>query len=130
MIDTEKPEWLTEGAKVLAYSVSSGLTHSYPKVVTVKKISTESFSVDDDSEPRFSLRTLDARVGGTWGHTRRIVSITSAEAKREIQRERDNRRTAYARSAVNEWQKKCTKEARLAAIAALQAIEKDEAPKA
>lgn len=128
MSDVEKPDWLVEGAKVLAYSMGGATTPESPRVTAVKKIATASFTLEHAQEPRFRLQSLTAHVGGTWGHTRTVVSLESDAAREVIQREKDRRRMVAARNAVDKWQMKRTHETRLAAIAALQAIEQDEEP--
>jgi hypothetical protein len=126
MNDIEVPSWLVEGAEVLAYSPYSSGTHR-PAITKIKKISTKSFTLDAEGEPRYSLADQSHVSREAWSsNVRNVVPLDSDQARVEIRREKELRRVKKADSAVDEWRRKHTWESRLAAIAALQAIENDE----
>lgn len=125
---TDTPDWIKPGTKVLIYNPQSRDAASrHLTVALVAKVATQSFTVDNAREPRFKLKNQEARVGEGWGaFVRRVVPIDSEEAKREIEDLRLHRQRYKARAAVDEWQRKRTRETRLAAIEALEAVEVDE----
>lgn len=120
MSDTD---WIVAGAEVFVYSVGgmSGLTNS--RRTRIKKVATKSFSVEADNEPRFSVDRQEAREGGEWGWTRRVVPIDSATAREVLAQEHTLRVLNRARNAVDTWRRSVNRTNRLAAITALQAVE-------
>jgi hypothetical protein len=124
--DVQIPNWLVPGAEVMVYDDK----HHAPYAVrtTVKKVATKSFSVTDDRQPRFPIKTLAAWMGGAWGWHRRVAPIDSDEARAALLRVDHARLMSAATLAVDTWERARTRENRLAAIAALQAVENDEEP--
>lgn len=124
---TESLDWITPGTKVVAYTEGSISRDESPTVTTIAKVAKKSFTVAEGREPRFSIdRQESARQGGSWGWTRKVIPFDSDEARRMLKREHDRRRIYEARVAVEKWERKRSRENRLAAIEALQAIEVDE----
>lgn len=122
-----KPDWLTPGAKVIVHRTSTGTSRI--KVTTIAKIATKSFTVAD-SPARYRLSTLDRHETGTWGAWERIIPLDSDEGRELLDRERRRRLVVQARNACDRWMvaraKGSNRELRLAAIAALQAVEDEE----
>lgn len=120
-------DWITPGAKVVVYTEGGISRDENPTVTTIAKVAKKSFTVSKDVEPRFSVdRQESALQGGTWGWRRKVVPFDSDEARQMLKREQDRRRIYRARAAVEKWERMRSRENRLAAIAALQAIEVDE----
>lgn len=120
MSDTD---WIVAGAEVLVYSVGGRSGKTSPRRTRIKKVATKSFSVEADSEPRFNLAHQEAREGGEWGWTRRVVPIDSASAREVLAQEHSSRVLNRARNAVDMWRSSVNRTNRLAAIAALQEVE-------
>jgi hypothetical protein len=123
-INDERPDWLVEGAEVLAYSDNRTSDSHHLVKTTVKKIATRSFTLEADNEPRYSLPSCSYQA--REGNHRYVVPLDSDRARVEIRRERELRQIARARDAVDTWVLTRTADNRLAAIAALQGIENDE----
>lgn len=116
-------DWIVPGAAVVLYS-SGGPSRNYnPTHSRIKKVATKSFSVEDDREPRFDLRSQTARQGGSWGWTRHCVPADSPEAAKVLAAVDRGRKANRARGAVDEWIRVRSRDARLAAIAALEAVQ-------
>jgi hypothetical protein len=117
------PPWVEVGAKVVLYSIGGGNQPRDVKVTTIKSVATKSFAVNAKNEPRFNLASCKTYVGGPWGHTRCVVAYDSDTGRRELEAARKRRLVYEASVAVGAWRRDGTRENRLAAIAALQAVE-------
>ena len=127
MTEAERPDWLKPGAEVVVWSDYHGDRYRHVKHLRVQRVAGKSFTVDDDREPRFPIDGREARMGTTWNTYYRRVAPADSDQAREIEwmnAQRD--KMSRARSAVAAWEHKRTRETRLAAIAALQAVEVDE----
>lgn len=124
---TESADWITKGTKVVVYTEGGVSRQENPTVTTIEKVAQKSFTVSEEKEPRFSIeRRESAMQGGAWGWRRKVIPFDSDEARRMLKREQDRLLISKARAAVEKWQRLRSRENRLAAIAALQAIEVDE----
>ena len=130
MENIECPDWLVDGASVLVYSHAGHASgHAYCEVheTTVKRVSTTSFTIHDApgarvSEPRIRIRGLQS-----VDFRRKVVPLESDEAREILARDAHDNAILRAHGAVRVWQKEGTRETRLAAINALQAIDQHEA---
>lgn len=122
----QKPTWLVPGAKVVVFNDTlPGYSRSV-RVSTVNKVATKSFTVDGE-QVRFSIGQQKHRTGSSWTSSARcVVPFDSDAARTELANARARDLTYAARDAVEKWERNRTRENRLAAIAALQAIETDE----
>jgi hypothetical protein len=129
MNDIDVPSWLVKGAEVLAYTETySDGRYRHPVITKIKKISTRSFTLEAEDEPRYSLIDCSCTQRDSWSAgTRYVVPLTSDQARYEIRREKERSQMKLTRYAVEVWRRSPTGENRLAAIAALQAIENDQA---
>lgn len=123
MTDTD---WIAPGAEVLIYSRAArdvGLL--CPRHTTIAKVAKASFTVSLEDEPRIKFDTQEsARQVDTWhGYYRRVVPLGSNEARLVTDRYNRHVRLQAAKSAVDKWQRNPTRESRLAAIVALEAVE-------
>jgi hypothetical protein len=116
---TEAPEWLVEGARVVVYSMV-GLTTT-ARLTKVKKIFKRQFSVEDSAE-KFNIYTQSRRCGGTWGVTYYVVPADSAEGRRLIAGELRRRAEVKARRAFDGWLRESSEDNRLAVIKAFEAL--------
>ncbi len=123
----DRPAWLISGEDVLCYNVGGTTTNTNSRATRIARVASQSFTVAAEQEPRFRIgnRYCEVRQGGTWGWTRRVVPLDSVEAGEVLTAEDAQRRENRARAAVDDWVRKRNREARLAAIAALQAIDND-----
>lgn len=118
-------DWIKPGAKVVVFTAYSRGDEN-PRVTTIAKVAKKSFTVETDGL-RYSIdQQLTAIQGGSWGWRRKAVPFDSDEARSLLERARHKDLIWTARMAVEMWEKKRTRENRLAAIAALQAVEVDE----
>lgn len=118
--------WITPGAEVLVYTSLGRNESTHPVKTTIKRVAAKSFSVTAENEPRFDLEDQRSPQQGrsSWsGHYRRVVPIDSDEAREVIAAENRLRIRNRARKAVDAWIKDRTRDSRLAAIAALEAVE-------
>lgn len=118
------PDWLVPGAEVVVYSFGGVTTSSNVKTTTIAKVNKTTFRVADPGEPAFRLSTCSVRQGGSWSSwIRQVVPADSETARAELAAERRRTQLMDARHAVDAWSQQLNRETRLAAIAALQAVE-------
>jgi hypothetical protein len=123
---TNTPDWVQPDAEVLLYTVDQYGSRHLVKT-TIKRVNTGSFTVSAQQEPRFRLPQCRADTDDSWHRwTRYCVPFDSDAARRELDALRKRKLVVAARYAVEVWLKNKTRDNRLAAIAALQAVE-DEA---
>lgn len=123
---TESKDWIRPGTKVVVYTYGGVSRSESPSVTVIVKVATKSFTVEGDSL-RYSINRQESpRQGGTWGWTRKVTPLESDEARGVLERARHERLMSRARAAVDAWDRQRTRENRLAAIVALQAVEQDD----
>lgn len=125
MTEAQRPDWLKPGAEVVVWTDGYGRRVLHVTRATVAKVAQKSFTVEGVTD-RFDIRTMTAKGGGAWDRGRSVAPADSDQAKAVLESARHQRLTYKARAAVEAWEKKRTRETRLAAIAALQAVEVDE----
>ena len=121
---TTDTDWIKPGTEVVLYNTGGSGTSRNVRRTTIKKVAAKSFTVSAE-DVRFPVDRLSVSQGGSWGWTRHVTPADSENAREllaEAARQAADRR---ARSAVDDWVRSRTKANRLAAIAALQAIEGD-----
>lgn len=114
-------DWITPGAEVVTYSTGSNRD---VRRQAIEKVAKRSFTVTDGS--RFPIDSLQRHEGGTWGRSVHVVPADSETALEELAGAVRRRLMDDASRAVDEWVRNRTRENRLAAIVALQAIDDDE----
>lgn len=121
-MNTTDTDWITPGAEIVVYSRRSDGS-SHPRKTTVKTRAKQSFTVEGIGD-RFKLDTLETKPTDGWTRRRWVVVHPDSEQARSLF---DAARKAdlqfKARTTVEAWQKDRTRENRLAAIEALQAVE-------
>jgi hypothetical protein len=117
------PELLVPGTSVLCYTDSS-LWWPDVRQTTIKKVSTRSFTVNDDREPRFPLDGRGVAQGSGYSF-RHVVLLDSAKARRLLAVALQHQQHNTARDAVDVWLRTSNHTNRQALIAALVAIDKD-----
>lgn len=115
------PDWLAPSAKVVVHA-SSGYGGDYVRRTTIAKVATHSFTVAG-STMRFRISTLDHHEPGWSGRWTRVHPEDSDLGRRLLAEERVRRLVVTARVACEEWIRTQDGKTRLAAIAALQAVE-------
>lgn len=126
MAETEKPDWVKPGVKVLVYS-SAGKRSANLVRTTIARVAAKSFTVAAEREPRFKLPCCSAQQGDTWSlWTRYVVPWDSDTARKELRKYAEREQLHTAQDALNAWLKNHTYENKIAAIAALQAVTNDE----
>ena len=127
MTETQRPNWLKPGAEVIVWSDYHDRKYENVKHLHVLRVAGKSFTVDDEFEPRFPIDSFKVYTGTTWNSYYRRVMPADSDQAREIEwTVEQRRRMSAAREAVEKWEHSRTQENRLAAVAALQAIEVDE----
>lgn len=123
--DVDRPEWLIPGAKVIVHR--TGTYASHIKTTSIAKIETKSFTVEG-SPFRYQIRTLDRHEPGAWGAREQVIPVDSDEARKLLSDDHRRKLVRKAQSACDRY--RClsvdNREIRLAAIAALQAVEDEE----
>lgn len=126
----ERLDWVQVGAEVLLYTSGNPGTSRNVVKTTIAKVTATTFTVADDTEPRFSLKSREygglgygVRQGGTWGWRRIVVPLDSVEARGELVRAKREHLEAVARRVVDVWQRDRSRGNRLSAIQALKDLE-------
>jgi hypothetical protein len=121
----EKPDWLIPGADVIACVMGSSADRISRH--RIAKVSVHSFTLEG-STTRFRVATQDYREPGSWGRRTRIVPVDSEEGRQLLAGAQRSNVRSRAIKACEEWTRHNTgtRELRLAAITALQAVEDDE----
>jgi hypothetical protein len=117
-----KPDWLVPGHEVIT---NGGTFQSRITRTNVDKVASHTFTLVG-SHLRFRIKDLSYHEPGTWGRIIRVLPAESPEARKLIEEDRRRKLVLRAQKAVEDWSKRGTRELRLAAIAALQAVEDDE----
>ena len=118
------PDWLIPGAEVVLYSV--GNINQSPHVVKtrVKKVATQSFTVEREQEPRFRIKTMSAECGYSWSsYTRKVLRSNSTEGQAKLREARGRRLESTADMAYAAWQNSRSAEHLSALIGALRDVE-------
>lgn len=122
----ESTDWITPGAEVLVYTDAMPGYSRNVRFSTIAKVAKKSFTVEGENV-RFSMDQQEHRPRSSWtASTRRVVPRDSDKAHAEVSAARARGLTLKARAAVEKWERRRTRENRLAAIAALQAVEQDD----
>lgn len=125
MTETERPDWLKPGAEVVIWTDDYGRRAIGVTRTKVAKVAQKSFTVEATTE-RFDIRSMASKGVGAWDRGRFVAPAGSEKAKAVLEEVRHQQLTSRARTAVDTWNKQRTRWSRLAAIAALQAVELDE----
>ena len=117
--------WIKPGTSVVIYRKNRQLSDAYPHKTTVKRVANKSFTVDWQ-DIRFNTEKLESpRFGGSFGWSYSVTPVDSELARDLLAADQVLRVAAHARTAVDRWTKTRSREDRLAAIEALQAIEEN-----
>ena len=125
MTETQRPDWLKPGAEVVIWTDDYGRRVLNVTHAKVAKVAQKSFTVEGTSD-RFDVQRMTAKGGGAWDRARHVAPVDSEKAKAVLEESRQQQLTYRASAAVDQWNKKRTRENRLAAVTALQAVEVDE----
>lgn len=125
MTEVERPDWLKLGAEVVIWTDTHGDDVRGVTTTTVTKVWMKTFAVEDHAD-KFEIDGMRSKPKGTWTRGYFCAPAGGDEAKEVLEKLRRQNLTWTARLAVEAWEKKRTRETRLAAIAALQAVEVDE----
>ncbi len=124
MTEIEHPDWIAEGTEVLTFNTGNSLLTSLRKSVITKVTKTQ-FAIHGD-EKRFKIANEPGRHdGGTWGWTKRVIPLSSDEAHGYLEQRRAQHFRNKAQAACDAYSVRQSKENRLAAITALQAVTED-----
>lgn len=118
------PEWLKPGSEVVVITSHPGAAKQTARLTTVRTVAAKSFTVTG-FDCRFNLARLAGRTGGDWGSSHEVVPPASEQAHRALIAQRNRNLVNRARIAVEKWLRDGTRDRRLAAIAALEAVEGD-----
>jgi hypothetical protein len=123
----ERPDWIVPGADVLVVKGFREQTIARTKIAKVYK---RYFTVELNwcATDRFDLERQEHRSPGMWTSDVHVYPIDSDKARELIDQARRRRLVSKAREACDRWSRATAgvRELRLAAIAALQAVEDDE----
>jgi hypothetical protein len=126
---TSDHTWVKKGVEVLLYN-DDGREDRGVKKTTIDKVTEHTFTVSDESEPRFRFKLKNridgsyfVRCGGDWGYRRIVVPLDSDKARDELKRLEIRRLNVGAKAAVDLWLRSRVRADRLRAIEALQALE-------
>jgi hypothetical protein len=127
MTEVERPDWLKPGAEVVIWTEDNyrrqlrGVT-----TTTVTKVWAETFTVAAGTDT-FEIHGLMTKSTAANGFRLAFCAPAgSDEARAVLENLRHQNLSWAARKAVETWDKKRTRENRMAAITALQAVEVDE----
>lgn len=119
--EAERPEWLVPGAEVV---VVHGHYGENVNTTTINTIAKRSFTVSG-SDRRFSIDRQEHRPRDVWSSTWHVYPVESDEGQEFLAAKHQRRIEREARNACDRWMRNRTRENRLAAIAALQAIDEE-----
>ena len=69
----DRPNWLVSGAEVVTWYPYSR-SGAGVKVGKVKSVAGQSFLLEDEREPRYKIKDMEARTGSGWGRTTKYVA--------------------------------------------------------
>jgi len=119
------PDWLKPGAEVVTWSDGRGRSGpQHVRTSRVLKVAVKTFTVEGEDN-RFSITTLSATGGDAWTPGRWCRPLDDDEARTVLDTDRRKATVRRALAAVDTWEKTRTRKNRLAAIAALRAVEMD-----
>lgn len=120
--NTEVPGWIAPGTPVLVVAGRDGDDVTNTVIARVLK---RYFLVAAPhyATAQFSLDRQVHRTKGSWTTDPVVIPLDSDRARKLLEVQRRQRLIRRARDLCVEWQRKQTRETRLAAIAALQAVE-------
>lgn len=118
-------EWIVAGAEVLLYAAKKTVDGTGPTRTRIKEVDDKSFSLEDSSQYRFNLHDQSSqRVSrlSPWGRML-VVPIDSDTARSVLAEEHSRQLMQVARLVADSWSKYPTRNGRLYAIKALEAVE-------
>lgn len=120
--ETETPAWVVPGTPVLVIAGRDGM---HLTVTSIAKVHKRYFTVDHYiyTDKRFSLDRQEARAGDIWTTNPVVVPVGSPRGREVLAEKRRRVLVRHAETACTKWQRDPTRDNRLAAIAALQAVE-------
>ncbi len=122
MSTTTDTSWIKPGAEVVVYSLGTATAHPVARRDRIARVATKSFTTETGD--RYQITRAHRRVGdAAWGYTEYVVPVDSETGQAELAKQGARDLMDAAQAAVYQWQRYRTREARLAAIAALQAVE-------
>ena len=117
--------WIKPGTPVVIYRKNRRPSEAVLHKTSIKRVAGKSFTVEWQ-DIRFNTERLESpRFGGSFGWSYGVTPAGSELARDLLAADQVLRVAAHARSAVDRWKKTRTREDRLAAIDALQAIEEN-----
>lgn len=120
--------WIVAGTEVVIFQI--GRTERYDNVYIgeIMRVAQKSFAVQVDGRTeRYSMDRQDRRGASAWDGTYHCVP-SDGEKGRDVLRNLAYQRSVHrGRSAVENWLRERNQENRLAAVAALQAIDESHA---
>ena len=125
MTEVQRPDWLKPGAEVVTWTDDYGRDVRGVTTTTVTKVWAKTFAVEGYDD-KFEIDRMLSKPKGTWARPTFCAPVGSDRAQAVMEKFRHQNLLWDARMAVEAWDKQRTHENRLAAIAALQAIEVDE----
>lgn len=119
------PEWVVNGEPVL---VVSGYRDEQITITSVARVYKRYFTVADHpyARSRFDLHRQTRQGDSGWGSGARVVPVNSPDGQRLFTAARRRELVNAADNATQRWERYRTTETRLAAIAALRAVEDEE----
>lgn len=114
------PDWLVDGAKIVVVRRWSGIEEAY--VTKVKKVSTQSFSVENGTLPRFRNSNQYGTGGYSYGPTYQAYAFDSEEGKKALERRDLRRAEQTAERAYSTWSRSRTQANLMASIEAFNAL--------
>ncbi|MEV8610249.1 hypothetical protein AB0383_20380 [Amycolatopsis sp. NPDC051373] len=121
---TETPDWIKPGTPVVVYVESHRNEDPQPRTTTIAKVAKLSFTVEGFTNARFKIADQRSRQGSTWSFWHYVAVPADSDEASKVKQTTARLKTGYrARDAVDAWRRDRTRENRLAAIAALQAVE-------
>ena len=123
--ETETPAWIEPGAPVLVISGRDGQNVARTEIAKVHK---RYFTVTHRAyvDSRFSLERQEARSADIWTMNPLVVPVDSPRGREVLEEVRRRRLVRNAEQACTDWLRKQSRDSRLNAIAALQAVEDGE----
>ena len=106
--EVERPAWLKPGAEVVTWYPQSRSGSGVSRG-RVKSVAGQSFLLEDEREPRFKIKGMEARTGSGWDRTtKRVAHAESPEGVYWLANLAATIRRQAADSATVTWQKERT----------------------
>lgn len=118
------PDWIYPGAPVVVYIDNHRRDDPEPRDTVVDRVAKLSFTVKALPRERFKLADQHSKQGSGWSNWSYVAVPPDSEKAAAVKAAHDRIRRDYrAWSAVDAWRRDRNRHNRLAAIAALQAVE-------